>query len=42
MQTIENQTLLIDAISTEKTVTSESGNYDAVRYNAMKHGFFPN
>jgi len=38
MQTIESQTLLIDAISTEKTVTSESGNYDAVRYNAMKHG----
>jgi len=38
MQTIENQTLLIDAIPTEKTVPSESGNYDAVRYNAMKHG----
>jgi hypothetical protein len=38
MQTIENKPLLIDPIPAENPVPVETGHYEAVRYNAMKHG----
>jgi hypothetical protein len=38
MQTIENENLLTDAIPAEIPVPVEAGHYEAVRYNAMKHG----
>lgn len=38
MQSIENETLLINAIPAENPVTAETDHYEAVRYNAMTHG----
>ena len=38
MQSIENQTLLIGVITAEIPVPVEAGHYEAVRYNAIKHG----
>jgi hypothetical protein len=38
MQTIKNDILLTDVGSTENQIPIQTGNYEAVRYNAMKHG----
>lgn len=38
MQTIENETLLIDATPANDPLPVQAGNYEPVRYNAMKHG----
>lgn len=38
MQSIENETLLINAIPAENPEPAETDHYEAVRYNAMTHG----
>jgi len=38
MQTIENENELIETKTMENPAPVQTGNYEPVRYNAMKHG----